>query len=106
MIELFTDHVPGRIAYFKALLEVEGIRTFIRNEHISGTEGMIPIFHPTLCIVHPEDEPKARSIIEKAKLASDLEDGSGPEITCPACGEKNPSNFTSCWSCSKDFAPY
>ena len=103
MIELITDPTPGKISYFRNILEAEGIQTFVRNENMSGTEGMIPIFHPGLCIVNDSDEPKARSLIEKAKLASDLDDGSGPEIKCPSCGERNPSNFSSCWNCGQNF---
>ncbi len=99
MIELITDPTPGKISFFRSILEAEGIQTFVRNENMSGTEGMIPIFHPGLCIVNDSDEEKARALIERAKLASELDDGSGPEINCPSCGEKNPSNFTSCWSC-------
>ncbi len=103
MIELITDPTPGKISYYKSILEAEGIRTFVRNENMSGTEGMIPIFHPGLCIVDHGDRERALALIEKAKLATDLDDGSGPETECPACGEKNPSNFTSCWSCGKVF---
>lgn len=100
MIELITDPTPGRIAFFKDILEAEDIRTFVRNENMSGTEGMIPIFHPGLCIVNDRDEVRARELIAENQ-PSDISD-TAPEIVCPACGEKNPGNFASCWNCEAE----
>lgn len=96
MIELITDPTPGRIAFFRNLLESEGIQTFVRNENMSGTEGMIPIFHPGLCIVNHGDEGRARALIRENRE----EDVRGlPEVKCGNCGEMNPGNFALCWNC-------
>ena len=97
MIELLSTRVPGRIAFYRNVLESAGIQTFVRNEHLSGVEGMIPIFEPALCAVNDEDEPRARELMEQARLSEDP--GTGPEITCGQCDEENPSNFGACWNC-------
>ncbi|MFK7849536.1 MAG: DUF2007 domain-containing protein [Akkermansiaceae bacterium] len=99
MVELLSTKIPGRIAFYKAVLEDAGIQTFIRNEHLSGVEGMIPIFQPALCVVNDADEDRARQLIKDAKLSEDS--GDGPEVPCPECSEKNPSNFATCWNCGK-----
>ncbi len=100
MIELITDPTPGRIAYFREILEAEGIPTFVRNENMSGTEGMIPIFHPGLCIMKDSDLDRAKQLIAENQ-PSDLSD-TALEIICPACSEKNPGNFASCWNCGSE----
>ncbi len=102
MIELITDPTPGKISYYQSILEAEGIQTFVRNQNMSGTEGMIPIFHPGLCIVNDSDLDLAKQLIEENQPA-DIPDNT-PEIACPACNEKNPANFSSCWNCQADLA--
>jgi len=100
MIELITDPTPGTISYFQSILESEGIQTFVRNENMSGTEGMIPIFHPGLCIVNDSDLDQAKQLIADNQPSEISE--TAPEITCTACGEKNPGNFASCWNCDAE----
>ena len=102
MIELLSTKIPGRIAFYRSILEEAGIHTFVRNENLSGTEGMIHIFQPALCVVDDTDETRARELIEQAKLSEDP--GDGPNLTCTACGEENPSNFTTCWNCSAELS--
>lgn len=97
MVELISTRVPGRIVFFRNILENAGIQTFVRNENLSGVEGMIHIFEPALCVVNDGDEARARELIAEAKLSEDP--GDGPELICEACEEKNPSNFGACWNC-------
>lgn len=100
MIELFSTRIPGRISFYRGILENANIQTFVRNENLSGVEGMIHIFEPALCIVNDEDETRARELIEQAKLSEDP--GDGPEISCQQCDEDNPSNFAACWNCGAE----
>lgn len=100
MIELFTDPTLGKIAFFKNILESEGIQTFVRNENMSGTEGMIPLFYPGLCIVNDSDLERAKQLIASNQPSEISE--TAPEITCSLCGEKNPGNFASCWNCNAE----
>lgn len=102
MIELLSTRIPGRIAFYRSILEEAGIPTFVRNENLSGTEGMIHIFEPALCVVEDSDAPRARDLMEQAKLSEDP--GDGPEIICTSCQERNPSNFGSCWNCGNELA--
>jgi len=97
MVELISTRVPGRIAFFQAILENEGIQTFVKNENLSGVEGMIHIFEPALCVVSDAEAPRARELMEQARLSEDP--GDGPKIVCASCDEENPSNFGTCWNC-------
>ncbi len=100
MTELLSTRVPGQIAYYRAILEHAEIQTFVRNEHVSGAEGMIPIFEPALCVVNDEDVSRVLDLMREAKMTEDP--GDGPKLRCPACGEDSPSNFAACWSCGAE----
>jgi hypothetical protein len=96
MIELFRDHEMARVGQYQSILEAEGIQTFIRNEALSATEAMIPVFYPALCVVDDKDHARAVEIIRSYER--DLP-GSEKEIACPECGELSPGTFSVCWNC-------
>ncbi len=105
MKELFRERDITRVSYYKAVLEGFGIPTMIRNEHLtmSGlSEIPIPEFFPALCVLNDDDYPKAVEIIRDHVTGSDT--SSEEEVPCAACGELNPANFGSCWSCGNLFA--
>lgn len=100
MKELFREPDFTVVGHFQAILEGEGIRTLIRNEHIAMmgvTEVPIPDVFPALCVVNDEDYERARQVIRE-RLEFDR-GRSEEEIACPGCGEANPGNFSECWSC-------
>jgi hypothetical protein len=98
MIELLRQRDLTKINYYQALLEAEGISTFIRNENLSTTEGVsIPDFFPALCIVNYEDEAAAVEIMKRdMDQAGVVVEG---DVTCAKCSEVSPANFGSCWNC-------
>lgn len=98
MIELLRQRDLTKINYYRALLEAEGISTFIRNENISTTEGVsIPDFFPALCILNDADEATAVELMRKdMELAEADEEG---DVTCQKCSEVSPGNFATCWNC-------
>ncbi len=88
------------VAYYRQILEAEGIAVMYRNEHLtmSGlSEIPIPEFYPNLCVMNDEDYSRAREILQKVIH----EDGqnSDKEVKCPSCGEMNPGNFDFCFAC-------
>jgi hypothetical protein len=103
MKELFREQDFTRVAFFQGLVEAEGIPTLIRNQHLTGsglTEIPIPEFFPALCVLHDDDYVRAVQIIRKHLVEQNTEPQT--EIPCPACGEINPGNFETCWSCGAD----
>lgn len=98
MIELLRYRDITRVTYFRDLLEQAGIRTFIRNENLSTSEGVsIPDFFPALCIVEEAEKERAVELIN-----ADLEpreESEGDEWVCGKCGETSPANFDGCWNC-------
>jgi hypothetical protein len=89
-----------RVSYYKAVLEDNGIPTLIRNEYLTGsglTEIPIPEFFPALCVINDEDYVQAVAIIREHLTARPK--NADIEVACVSCGEMNPGNFTTCWSC-------
>ena len=82
---------------YRDLLEEAGIRTFIRNEALSVTDAPIDEFLPNLCVMDDSEATRACQMIkdhdERMAVGVDV------EVTCPSCGEINPGNFDSCFSC-------
>lgn len=100
MIEVYSSPDPARVGFFRSLLEDAGIRTFFRNEFVSGAEVAVPIFFPAICVLDEEDEPRAREIIRSQEAPS--VSTAGPDWKCTACGESVPGEFAQCWNCSAD----
>ena len=103
MREVYSDQDFTRVGYFKSILDAEGIRCFIRNEHgqtISrGFAGFFQRFQwlvPRLCIVDDEDMEDALTLLLPHYRPPE---SSLPDWTCPACKESVPGSFDSCWKC-------
>lgn len=99
MIELFRDTEMARVGLFQSILESEGIRTFVRNGNVSGTEAAIPVFAPALCILDEKDQARA---VELIRSHSQTPEEDGPDRKCRSCGEMNPGNFGVCWNCNNE----
>jgi hypothetical protein len=81
--------------HIRNILEVEGIRSVVRNEILSSAMGEIP---PAECqtevwVVREEDATRAETILRNA-----LSRKSEPAWVC-ACGERSEGQFTQCWRC-------
>ena len=84
------------ITHYKNVLEAEGIPCEIRNQHLGGIMGEMPVFEtwPQLWIVNDLDYDRALQLIE----AVDAE--SPPEPwQCRRCNEDNEGQFSVCWNC-------
>ncbi len=97
MIEVFSHADSAIVGFYRSLLEEAGIRTFFRNEFVSGAEIVAPVFYPAICILDEADEERALEIVRSQKLP---QAASGPDWVCAACGETVPGNFDLCWNCS------
>jgi len=84
------------ITHYQNLLSAEGIRTEIRNQHLGGIMGEMPVFEtwPQLWIVNDLDFDRATQLIE----SSDVEPHGAP-WTCSKCGEENEGQYGACWNC-------
>ena len=83
----------------QGLLQRAGIDSFIHNEYAQGGMGEIPFTHtyPEIWLQDENDRARALAIIAEFEA----QDSSASDITCPHCGETNPSTFESCWHCRK-----
>lgn len=84
------------ITHYQNLLAAEGIRTEIRNQHLGGIMGEMPVFEtwPQLWVVNDMDFDRAAQLIESA----DAEPQEAP-WTCGKCGEENEGQYAACWNC-------
>jgi ribosomal protein L40E len=73
-----------------------GIPTHIFNANAAGALGEIPFMQaqPEVWVDDDSQEQRAREV-----LLDCLKKVSCEEKVCPACGERNPGNFLSCWQC-------
>lgn len=98
MIEVYSNADSARVGFYRSLLEDAGIRTYFRNEFVSGAEVVVPVFYPAICVLDPEDEARALELIrsqDAPEFASKAADWK-----CDACGENVPGEFAQCWNCS------
>ena len=97
MRKIHTSPSLIEIAHLRNLLEAEGIACQIRNDRLAGAMGEIPFVEcwPELWLHRPEDELKARALIELALAPSPA----GEPWTCPECGERIEGQFARCWNC-------
>lgn len=81
-----------------ALLEAEGIRCLVKNEHLGGGAGALPLTEcwPELWVLEEADLPRARRILGQV-LRPESRGREG--WRCPACGEGLEGQFEQCWKC-------
>jgi len=64
--EVFTDKDTARVGFLNDILNRAGIPTVVKNWHGSNiTEIPIPLFYPTICLLNPDDESKAQSLLKE-----------------------------------------
>jgi hypothetical protein len=87
------------ITHYQNLLAAEGIRTEIRNQHLGGIMGEMPVFEtwPQLWIVNDLDFDRATQLIE----SGDSEPYAA-SWACSKCGEENEGQYAACWNCGKN----
>jgi hypothetical protein len=95
--EVFTSQDFTQVGYYKSILDEAGISSFIRNENGGNPMMSGAMFLPALCIVQDADYDEAVRILKSRQFQ---ETAGGADWACPACSEKNPSNFELCWNCN------
>ena len=84
------------INHYRNVLEAEGIKTEVRNQHLGSIMGEVPFFEtwPQLWVVNDLDFDRAEQLIK----AADAEAPTEP-WTCKKCGEENEGQFSVCRKC-------
>jgi hypothetical protein len=98
MKKLTTSESLVTISHWKNLLESEGIRCELRNQHLGSIMGEMPFMEvwPQLWIVNDLDFDRAQQL-----LSADASAESPTESwQCRNCGEENEGQFAACWNCS------
>ena len=92
MKRVFSTYNLAAAHHAKNLLEVEGIRSVVRNEILSSAMGELP---PAECqvevwVLREHDAQRAEGILGRKP--------DGESWSC-ACGEAIEGQFTQCWRC-------
>lgn len=101
MKKIFTAGNLQEAYLLLGLLQNSGIAVTVKNENLQGAIGEIPFTHayPELHLLDERDEMAAKAIIAEYETSRiNVE-----SRKCPYCGEENPGNFSSCWSCDRLF---
>ncbi len=96
MKRVFSSYSLIAAHHARNVLEVEGIRSVVRNEILSSAMGEIP---PAECqvevwVLREEDAGRAELALKSAFSAK-----GGPAWNCPSCAETIEGQFTQCWRC-------
>jgi len=83
------------ITHYKNVLAAAGIRSEVRNEHLGGIMGEMPVFEtwPQLW-VDEQDTERASQLIKSVDAESP-----GEPWQCRHCSEQNEGQFAACWNC-------
>ena len=86
------------ITHYKNILAAEGIPTEVRNQHLGGIMGEMPVFEtwPQLWVINDLDFDRATQLIASVESESPVE-----PWTCRRCGEENEGQFAACWNCGE-----
>lgn len=80
----------------KESLVEAGVDARIRGEGRPSIAGEIPLPDAVVDVIVPTDSLlRARAVLTRI----DTDAAEAPAWTCPACGEENPGNFETCWTC-------
>jgi hypothetical protein len=80
------------------LLQLNHIKSSLRNEFSAGATGDLSA-NDTWVELWLDDE-RDKTLAEK--LIAEINEQSGEEWFCSACGEKNSASFEICWQCQKE----
>ena len=85
------------INHYKNVLEAEGIRAELRNQHLGSIVGDMPFVEvwPELWVVNDLDFDRAKQLID----GTALDESPREPWRCRACGEENEGQFAACWNC-------
>ena len=87
------------LGHLRNVLEQADIACTIKNEHLAGALGDLPVYScmPELWVVRDEQVARAERLLAELATAQPA----GPAWTCRGCGEVNESQFGVCWQCGR-----
>ena len=89
------------VGHLKQVLADNHIHCLVKNEHLMGAAGELPMFEcwPELWITEDAQLARALEFVE-AFLRDSSRDG--PHWACPKCDENIEPQFSTCWNCGTE----
>ncbi len=100
MKHIYTNESIVLLHSAKNVLALNGIESFVKNEHTiaNGARHGIENIFLELWLVNDQDFDKAEAILEKQVLNP----APAPEWICSECKEPNDGSFDFCWKCQSE----
>jgi hypothetical protein len=88
--------------HFKNLLEQVGIGCIIKNRHLGGALGDLPLFEcsPELWVLEDAHERRAAALLRDV-VAPARGDPFAQPWRCARCAADNEEQFAACWRCGE-----
>ena len=95
MRRVYSSFNLAAVHHAKNVLEADGIRATVRNEHLSSAMGELP---PAECqfevwVLRDDDGSRAEALLRHGPQLC------GAPWRCGRCGEVSEPQFTQCWNC-------
>ena len=93
---VYTNENAFIVGNARNILESQGFRIFVKNEHAASIIGEVSAFDSwvELWVIDDCDYEPARKLLE-----STFQNSNQPPWTCDKCGENNDPSFEFCWNC-------
>ncbi|MSQ01230.1 MAG: hypothetical protein EXR71_04950 [Myxococcales bacterium] len=99
MVRIHRARSLAEATLVRSALERGGIEVEMRGLSRPGLAGGIPIPDAEVQLFVAEEHAQAATaLLAAADARAHL------EWVCPACGERNPASFETCWKCQHDLA--
>jgi hypothetical protein len=105
MLQVFVAQHPTEAYLVKGLLEIEGVKAFVRGESLFAARGEAPITPdtlPTVWIVDDGDAARAAAILADFGSHPASPSTAAESVACPQCGEMVEPQFATCWNCGHE----
>lgn len=98
MLKIYDSIDSVRVGQFHAMLESDGIESFVKNLNQSSLMGEVPFaeVYPELWIMHDADCDQALRLIDIYKNAAPQH---AADWICAKCGSEVPKEIGECWNC-------
>lgn len=98
MRTLFVADTLTEAELMRQRLSQEGFEVVLRNTHLQGALGELPLTcRPEVLVVHDQDYEAGRVIVDAVEARRRALPG--PDLVCPVCQETSPAGFELCWKC-------
>jgi hypothetical protein len=100
--QVFTAQHSAEAHLVRTLLEAAGIEADVQGEWLLGNRLEPSSFLPTVWVLDDGEAERAQTIVRQYERREPPTGSTGPQWSCPKCGELIEHQFTACWQCGAE----